>query len=152
MEGIELNFLPHASTSLSISTTFTSKLVCKFSLAKILGGKSSFDTTLEHENPGLKLHHTSLGDGRGRTLFITVVQKSQATADGKSPVKRAFTGTGYKLEARTPEKKFRPAEAAGAAALERAAIEESKRMTKAAPRELLYTAREAAARGKVPAV
>jgi hypothetical protein len=109
--------------------------------------------TLEQENPGLKLHHTSVGGGRGRTLFITVVQKSQFTVEGKSPVKRAFGGTGFKLEAQTPEKKIRPAEAAGAAALERAAIEESKRMAKAAPRELVsIDTKDSAAWRKVPPV
>lgn len=60
-----------------------------------------------------------------------------AKAELMSPVKRAFSGTGYTLDAASPGKRIRPVEAAAAAALARAAIKDSKRSSKAIPRSLL---------------
>ena len=51
-----------------------------------------------------------------------------------SPAKRPFSGSGYILSTVSPDKKIRPAFAAGTAALTRAAIEESKRSPGVAPR------------------
>ena len=100
--------------------------------------------TLEREIPGLKLHHTSAGSSRSRTLFITVVQKtaSQPKFESSPAIKRSFSGTGYKLEASSPGKRIRTASVAAAnAALKRAAIYESEISTEASlpARRMLFS-------------
>lgn len=75
----------------------------------------------------------------GTPQLVTAQPPSRRTTmkeEFVSPVKRPFAGTGYKLDAASPGKRIRPAEAAAAAALARAACQDSKRSSNVVPRSL----------------